>query len=310
MDLKNKKIVVTGGGGFLGSFVVEKLIKDRGVPESNITVPRSKDLDLRFFENCKKAVKGSDIVIHLAANAGGIGYNQAKPGELFYDNIIMNTQLMEAARLEGVKKFTGLGSICAYPKMTPVPFKEEDLWNGYPEETNAPYGLAKKMMLVQGQAYRKQYGMNVIHLLTVNLFGPRDDFDPSSSHVIPALIRKVKEAKDAKKDFIEVWGTGNATREFFYADDAAEAIIAATEKYDKEDPVNIGSGQEISIRQLVETIVRLMEFKGDIRWTGTTDGQPRRSLDTTKAFKEFGFKAKMSFEEGLKNTINWYEHDH
>ncbi len=305
IDLTKKKILVTGGGGFLGSYVVEKLL-ERGVPKKNISVPRSKTCDLRVWENCVKAVKGMDVVIHLAANAGGIGYNKAKPGELFYDNLIMNTQLMEAARLEGVEKFLGLGSICAYPKITPVPFKEENLWTGYPEETNAPYGLAKKMMLVQAQAYRQQYNMNAIHLLTVNLYGPRDDFDPESSHVIPAIVRKVREAEEKKTGFIDVWGTGKPTREFLYAGDAAEGIVSAAEKYDKPDPVNLGSGQEISIKHVVEKIVEYMKFKGEIRWNGSLDGQPRRALDISKAEKEFGYRAKMPFDQGLKNTIEWY----
>jgi len=303
--LKNKKILVTGGGGFLGSFVLENL-KSRGVPAENITVPRSKIDDLRDRSVCERVVKGQDIVIHLAAKAGGIGFNKEKPGELFYDNLIMGTELMEAARKAGVEKFTSMGTICSYPKFTPVPFKEECLWDGYPEETNAPYGLAKKMQLVQAQAYRQQYGFNAIALMTVNLYGPRDTFDPKRSHVIPALIRKIEEAQLQGNDWIEVWGTGNATREFLYAADAAEGIVRATEKYNNSDPVNIGSGNEISIRDLVTIITKLMGFSGEIRWTNTTDGQPRRSLDTSRAEKEFGFRAKTSFEEGLAATIQWY----
>jgi len=306
MDLKNKKILVTGGAGFLGSFVVKKLI-ERGIPKENIFVPHSKDFDLRKWENCQKVIEDKNVVIHLAAKVGGIGFNQKYPGELFYDNLIMGVQLMEAARQAGIEKFVAIGTICAYPKFTPVPFKEEDLWNGYPEETNAPYGLAKKMLLVQAQAYRQQYGFNAIYLLPVNLYGPGDNFNPESSHVIPALIKKVVEAKKENKDFIEVWGTGKATREFLYVEDAAEGIILATEKYDKPDPVNLGSGMEISIKGLVETICRLMNFKGEIRWdTSKPDGQPRRCLDVTRAEKEFGFKAKTDFETGLKRTIEWY----
>ena len=306
MELKDKKFLITGGAGFLGPFIVKKLI-ERGVPKENIFIPRSKDFDLRKWENCQKVVKDKDVVIHLAAKVGGIGFNQKYPGELFYDNLIMGVQLMEAARQTGVQKFVSIGTICAYPKFTPMPFKEEDLWNGYPEETNAPYGLAKKMMLVQAQAYRQQYGFNAIYLLPVNLYGPGDNFSPESSHVIPALIKKVADAKKENKDFIEVWGTGRATREFLYVEDVAEGIILATEKYDKSDPVNLGSGMEISIKDLAETICRLMNFKGEIRLdTSKPDGQPRRCLDVTRAEKEFGFKAKTDFETGLKRTIEWY----
>ncbi|OGK10584.1 GDP-fucose synthetase [Candidatus Roizmanbacteria bacterium RIFCSPHIGHO2_01_FULL_35_10] len=306
MELKNKKILVTGGAGFLGSFIVEKLLK-RGISMKNIFIPRSKDFDLRKLDNCQKVVNGQDIIIHLAAKVGGIGFNREHPGELFYDNLIMSTQLMEAARQARVEKFVAIGTICAYPKFTSVPFKENDLWNGYPEETNAPYGLAKKMMLVQAQAYRQQYGFNAIYLLPVNLYGPRDNFNPESSHVIPALIRKIADAKKEDKDYIEVWGTGKATREFLYVEDAAEGIILATEKYNKLEPVNLGSGMEISIKDLVELICRLMDFKGEIRWdTMKPDGQPRRSLDVSRAKKEFGFEAKMSFQEGLKNAYKWY----
>jgi GDP-L-fucose synthase len=306
MNLSNKRILVTGGAGFLGSFVVEKLL-ERGVPKENIVVPRSADFDLRKWENCKKAVKSQDIVIHLAAKVGGIGLNRENPGALFYDNLIMGAQMIEAARQEGVKKFIAVGTICAYPKFTPVPFKEDDLWKGYPEETNAPYGLAKKMLLVQAQAYRQQYNFNTIYLLLVNLYGPRDNFNPESSHVIPALIKKVANAKKEGKNFIEVWGTGKATREFLYIEDAAKGIVLATEKYDKPEPVNLGSGIEISIKDLTETICRLMDFKGEIRWNITKpDGQPRRMLDTSRAKKEFGFSAKTNFEEGLTKTINWF----
>lgn len=302
----NTKILVTGGAGFLGSHLIKKII-EKGVSKKNILVPRSKDSDLRILENCKRVVKGMDIVIHLAGNVGGIGYNSAKPGELFYDNIVMGAHLMEEARKAGVKKFVGLGTICQYPKFTPVPFKEEDLWNGYPEETNAPYGLAKKMLLVQGQAYRQQYEFNAIHLMPVNLYGPGDNFSPQSSHVIPALIKKFVDAKDRGDEFVVVWGTGTPTREFLYVENCAEAIILATERYNKPDPVNLGSSFEISIKELAELIKKLTGFKGKIVWDKTKpDGQPRRKLDTTRADKEFGFKSRTNFEMGLKGTIEWY----
>jgi GDP-L-fucose synthase len=270
-------------------------------------VPRSREFDLRIWENCKKAVEDVDIVIHLAAKVGGIGYNLKNPAILFYDNAIMGLQLMEASRQAGVEKFVAVGTICAYPKFTSVPFKEDDLWNGYPEETNAPYGLAKKMLLVQSQAYRQQYGFNSIFLLPVNLYGPRDNFDPNSSHVIPALIKKCIDAIERGEEKIEVWGTGKVTQEFIYVEDAAEGIVLATECYNKPDPVNIGAGFEISIKDLVDLIVRLTGFKGEIIWdTKKPDGQPRRMLDTSRAEREFGFKAKTSFEEGLRRTIEWY----
>lgn len=306
MNLQNKKIIVTGGAGFLGKNVVAKM-KAAGVADANIFVPIFPDYDLRKMSDCERAVRGQDIVIHLAAKVGGIGLNREKPGELFYDNLIMGIQLMEAARLAGTEKFVAIGTICAYPKFTPVPFKEDDLWNGYPEETNAPYGLAKKMLLVQAQAYRAQYGFNAIYLLPVNLYGPGDNFDPRSSHVIPALVKKVADAIAAGQNYIEVWGTGKPTREFLYVEDAAEGIALAAEKYDKPEPVNLGSGVGISIKDLVETICRLMDYKGEIRWDAMKpDGQPRRMLDTSRAEKEFGFKAKTKFEEGLKKTIDWY----
>ncbi len=307
MDLKSKKIVLTGGGGFLGSHVLAALLA-RGVPRENILIPRSKDLDLRELENCKQAVAGQDIVIHLAAQAGGIGFNREKPGELFYNNLLMGTQMIEASRLAGIEKFVSIGTICAYPKFTPVPFKEDDLWSGYPEETNAPYGLAKKMMIVQAQAYRQQYGFNTVCLLTVNLYGPADTFDPKRSHVIPALIKKIVEAEEKKTGYIEVWGTGEATREFLYAPDAAEGIVLAAEHYNGNEPVNLGSGQEIKIKTVVEEIARVMNFTGEIRWQHSEpDGQPRRVLDTTRAQKEFGFKAQTPFRVGLENTIAWYK---
>ena len=304
----NKKILITGGAGFLGSRIVENLVHKRGVSDNQIIIPRSKDIDLRIWENCAKIVEGIDIVIHLAAKVGGIGFNRDYPATLFYDNAIMGIQLLEAARLESVDKFVAIGTICAYPKFTPVPFKEENLWNGYPEETNAPYGLAKKMLLVQSQAYRQQYGFNSIFLLPVNLYGPGDNFDLESSHVIPALIRKFTDAVENDKKEVEVWGTGKASREFLYVEDAAEGIILATEKYDKPEPVNLGAGFDIKIKDLVELIVELTGFEGEIRWDTTKpDGQPRRCLDTTKAEREFGFRAKTDFREGLRKTIEWYE---
>lgn len=305
VNLTDKNILVTGGAGFLGSFVVEKLIA-RGVPKKNIAIPRSKDFDLRKPEDCNKAVNGKNVVIHLAANVGGIGYNRERPGELFYDNAIMGVQLMEASRLCGVEKYVSIGTVCSYPKFTQVPFSEESLWTGYPEETNAPYGLAKLMQLVQAQAYRAQYGFNAIHLLPVNMYGPRDKFDLNRGHVIPALIRKVESAMQNGND-VEVWGTGSATREFLYVEDAAEGIALATEKYDKPEPINIGSGMEISIKDLAELIAKLMGYEGKIRWDASKpDGQPRRQLDVSRAEKEFGFEAKVDFQEGLKRTINWY----
>jgi GDP-L-fucose synthase len=304
----NKKILITGGAGFLGSNIVENLIHKRGVSNDQIIIPRSKETDLRVWENCAKIVKNVDIVIHLAAKVGGIGYNMMYPATLFYDNAIMGIQLMEAARQANVEKFVAIGTICAYPKDTPVPFKEEDLWKGYPEETNAPYGLAKKMMLVQSQAYREQYGFNSIYLLPVNLYGPGDNFNPESSHVIPALIKKAVDAKESGIDYIEVWGTGKASREFLYVEDAAEGILLATERYNKPEPVNLGAGFEIKIKDLVELIVELTGLNGEIRWDTTKpDGQPRRSLDTTKAEREFGFRAKTNFREGLRKTIDWYK---
>ena len=304
---EGKKVLVTGGAGFLGSFVVEKLMSDKGVDSDNIRIPRSRGIDLRVWDNCVKVVRDVDIVIHIAGRGGGIGYNRKYPGTLFYDNIVMNTQIMEAARQEGVEKFVGIGTVCSYPKYTPMPFKEENLWDGYPEETNAAYGLAKKMMLVQSQAYKRQYGFNSIHLLLVNLYGPRDNFEPEHSHVIAALIKKIFDAKESGKDYIEVWGTGKATREFLYVEDAAEGIILATERYNKSEPVNLGSGFEISIKDLVELIVELAGFDGEIRWdTSKPDGQPRRCLDVSRAKEEFGFEAKVGFRDGLEKMIAWY----
>ncbi|MDW5562446.1 MAG: GDP-L-fucose synthase [Methanomassiliicoccus sp.] len=302
----SKKVLVTGGAGFLGSFLIEELKKAGGSP-SDIMVPRSRHKDLRVWENCLDVVEGQDIVIHLAASVGGIGFNQENPATLFYDNAIMGIQLMEAARRSGVRKFVQLGTICAYPKFTPVPFKEEDLWNGYPEETNAPYGLAKKMLLVQAQAYRQQYGFNAIYLLPVNLYGPRDNFDPRSSHVIPALIRKFVEAKKNGADSVTLWGTGRATREFLYVEDAARGIRQAAESFDGPEPVNLGAGFEISIMDLALLIKELTGFDGELVWdTSKPDGQPRRMLDTSRAKEKFGFEAHTDFREGLKRTIDWY----
>ncbi len=306
MDLKDKKIVVTGGAGFLGKHVIEALVA-RGVLRDRVFVPRVEEYDLRTREACEKIVQGADAVIHLAAKVGGIGFNREHPGELFYDNIVMGVELIEAARKAGVKKFVGIGTVCLYPKFTPTPFKEDDIWNGYPEETNAPYGLAKKALLVQLQAYRDEYQFPGVYLIPVNLYGPGDNFDPSSSHVIPALIKKIWEAKQERRPFVEVWGTGKATREFLYVEDAAEGIVLAAERYEKPDPVNLGSGMEIAIRDLVLLIARIIGYEGEVRWDATKpDGQPRRMLDTSRATREFGFTAKTDFEEGLKKTIEWY----
>lgn len=306
MDLRSKKVLVTGGAGFLGQHVVKKLI-EQGAPQENIFVPRSKAFDLRNRVDCEKAVEGQDVVIHLAAKVGGIGYNLENPGKLFYDNIVIGAQMIDVAQKAGVEKFVVVGTVCSYPKFTPIPFKEEDLWNGYPEETNAPYGFAKKALLTQARAYRAQYGFDVIYLLQVNLYGPGDNFDPKKSHVIPALIKKVADAKLDGSDYIEVWGTGRATREFLYVEDAAEGINLAAEKYDKPDPINLGSGKEISVKDLIHLICHLMDFQGEIRWDASKpDGQPRRLLDVSRAEREFGFHAKTDFEEGLKKTIEWY----
>lgn len=304
---ESHSIVVTGGNGFLGKPLVEKL-KERGF--NSIVVPRSREYDLRKESDIRRLfdMAKPTIVIHLAAVVGGIGANQANPGKFFYDNAIMGIQLMELSRQYGVGKFVGVGTICAYPKFTPVPFKEDDLWNGYPEETNAPYGLAKKMMLVQAQAYRQQYGFNAIYLLPVNLYGPGDNFDPSSSHVIPALIKKVFDAKRRGDKEIVVWGDGSATREFLYVEDAAEGVVLAMEKLNEPEPVNIGAGFEISIKDLVQLLVKLTDYNGKVVWDKSKpNGQPRRMLDTSRAQERFGFKALTQFEDGLRATVDWYQ---
>jgi GDP-L-fucose synthase len=304
---QDKRVCVTGGAGFLGSFVTKKL-QERGVKE--IFVPTIEKYDLVQIDSIKQMYEDSnpDIVIHLAAMVGGIGANLEHPADFFYGNLMMGVQLIHEAWLRGVQKFVALGTICAYPKFTPVPFSEDDLWNGYPEETNAPYGLAKKMLLVQSQAYRQQYGFNSIFLMPVNLYGPRDNFNPQSSHVIPALIKKCMEAKAANLPSIEVWGDGSPTREFLYVEDAAEGILLAAEKYNGSEPVNLGSGMEISIKDLVTLIVKLTGFEGELVWETTKpNGQPRRRLDVERADREFGFKARVNFEEGLRRTIEWYK---
>lgn len=303
---KNTKILLTGGAGFVGKHVYKELLL-KGVNKKNIIVPRSSKYDLRDLKTCLKLTKNIDVVIHLAGNVGGIGYNRDFPGTLFYDNAVMGINLIEASRLNKVKKFVCIGTICAYPKFTPTPFKEKNLWEGYPEETNAPYGIAKKALLVMLQAYRQQFNFNGIYLLPVNMYGPGDNFDPKSSHVIAALIKKIDDAKRKGDKEIVVWGDGSPTREFFYVEDAAKAIVMATEKYEKSEPVNIGAGFEISIKELANLLVKLMGYKGKIVWDKSKpNGQPRRMLDVTKAKKEFGFKAKTGFEEGLRNTIKWY----
>jgi len=303
---EDKKILLTGGAGFVGRQVRAELIR-KGVDKKNIIVPRSRDYDLRRKDICDRLTRNMDIVLHLAGNVGGIGYNRENPATLFYDNMMMGVNLIESSRVHKVKKFVQIGTICAYPKFTPVPFHESELWNGYPEETNAPYGIAKKALLVMLQSYRAQYGFNGIYLLPVNIYGPGDNFDPKSSHVIAALIKKIYDAKKADAKEIFVWGDGSATREFFFVEDAARAIVMATEKYEKAEPVNIGAGFEISIKDLVTKLVTLMDFKGAVVWDSTKpNGQPRRMLDTTRAQKEFGFKAETPFDVGLKKTIEWY----
>jgi GDP-L-fucose synthase len=302
-------VTVTGGGGFLGQAIVRRLEQEGA---DSIFVPRSRDYDLRTKDGIDRALADGSpqLIIHAAAVVGGIGANRENPGRFFYENAIMGIQLMEQARLAGVEKFVTIGTVCAYPKFSPVPFREDDLWNGYPEETNAPYGLAKRMLLVQGQAYRQQYGFNAIYLLPVNLYGPGDNFDPRSSHVIPALIKKCIDARDHGDPFIEVWGTGSATREFLYVDDAADGIVLAAERYDGAEPVNLGTGQEISIRELVELIVEATGFQGEVRWDSSKpDGQPRRALDTSRAMGKFGFKPKVPFQAGMRRAVEWYERE-
>jgi len=310
---KNKRVIVTGGAGFLGSFVIKKL-KERGAED--IFIPRIEDYNLieksdiqRLFVDTLQGIDPKNLVIiHLAANVGGIGANREHPAEFFYDNLMMGVEMMHQAWKNNVGKFTAIGTVCAYPKFTPVPFKEDDLWIGYPEETNAPYGLAKKMMLVQSQAYRDQYGFNSIFLLPVNLYGPRDNFNPKSSHVIPALIRKVIEAQERGDKEIVAWGDGSPTREFLYVEDAADGIVSATENYNESDPVNLGSGYEISIKDLTEMIIEMTGFKGELKWdTSKPNGQPRRGLDVNRAKEKFGWQAKMNFKTGLVNTIEWYK---
>lgn len=302
-----KRVIVTGGAGFLGRFIVDRLRRQQPL---EVFVPRRADYDLVKAADINRLLNETrpDLVIHLAAVVGGIGANQKNPGKFFYENLMMGVQLIEQSRLQGVKKFVALGTVCAYPKFTPTPFREEDLWNGYPEETNAPYGLAKKMMLVQSQSYREQYGYNSIFLLPANLYGPGDNFDPESSHVIPALIRKCLEARKSGASFIHAWGTGNASREFLYVEDCADAIISAVALYDESEPVNIGTGSEIKISDLLHLIARLTRFEGEIRWqTDKPDGQPRRHLDVSRAAERFGFRAQVTLEEGLRKTIQWYE---
>jgi GDP-L-fucose synthase len=303
---EDKRVLVTGGFGFLGSRLLEQLKRKN---PREIFAPRSREYDLVKSEDVFRLHRDTrpDVVIHLAARVGGIGANQANPGKFFYENLMMGVQLMEASRVSNVQKFVAVGTICAYPKFTPIPFKEEDLWNGYPEETNAPYGLAKKMLLVQAQAYRAQYGLNAIYLLPVNLYGPRDNFDPETSHVIPAITRKCVEALREGRNEIVLWGSGNPTREFLYVDDAAEGILLATERYDSSDPVNLGSGQEISIRELAGIIARKTGFQGKITWDSSKpDGQPRRALDTSRAKNYFGFTASIPLEIGIQKTVDWY----
>ena len=304
MDWSNKTVLVTGGNGFLGSYVVEQLNQKK---VKKIIIPSSKDYNLTDSSNCKQVVRDVDIVFHLAAKVGGIGLNREKPAELFYDNIMMGTQLIHAAKEAGVEKFIALGTICSYPKFAPLPFSEDSIWNGYPEETNAPYGLAKKMLLVQSQAYRQQYNFNSIVVFPTNLYGARDNFDPNSSHVIPALILKIHNAKKQNSNTISIWGDGTPTRDFLYVEDAARGIILAAEKYNDPRPINLGSGHEISIKELVTIIAKLMDYSGTMNWdVSKPNGQPRRCVSNTRAEKELGFKPQINLEEGLRRTINWF----
>jgi GDP-L-fucose synthase len=306
IDIERSRILVTGGNGFLGRAVVARL---HAAGATDVVAPRSREYDLRVREDVRACLADyrPDVVVHLAAVVGGIGANRANPGSFFYENAIMGIELMEQSRLAGVEKFVQVGTVCSYPKFTPVPFREDDIWDGYPEETNAPYGLAKKMMLVQAQAYRQQYGFNAVYLIPVNLYGPGDNFDPASSHVIPALIKKFVEARERDELGVIAWGTGSASREFLYVEDAAEGIVLATQRYNGAEPVNLGAGREITIRDLTHTIARLCDFEGEVVWDASQpDGQPRRMLDTSRARERFGFVARTPFEEGLRRTIDWY----
>lgn len=310
INLQDKKILVTGAAGFVGQFLVKNLRDQRLVPEKNLTLPRHADCDLRQWSDCQQVTCGQDIVIHLAAKVGGIGYNQKYPAELFYDNLLLGIQLMEAARQAGVKKFVAIGTICAYPKFTPVPFKESDIWNGYPEETNAAYGLAKKMLLVQAQAYRQQYGFNAIYLLPANMYGPGDDFSEEKSHAIPALIAKIHRAKLDHKPTVTLWGTGQATREFMYVEDAAAGILRAAETYDQPEPLNLGTGVSHSIAETAKIIADLLDYDGQIIWdTSRPDGQPQRNLDITRARQCLNWQAETPLNIGLRETINWYQNN-
>ena len=305
MNWKDKKILVTGGSGFLGSRIVSAL-KERGA--KNILIPRSKDMDLRLKENCEIVTKNIDIVFHIAAKVGGIGFNQLNPGELFYDNLIMGTNLMEESRKNNVEKFIALGTICSYPKFTPIPFNEKTIWEGYPEETNAPYGLAKKMLLVQSQSYKQQYDFKSVVVFPTNLYGPKDNFDENSSHVIPALIKKIDQAKKSGNSKLHLWGDGTPTRDFLYVDDAANGIVLVAEKYESSDPINLGTGVEISIKELVERLLDIMNVKLEIVWeTNKPNGQPRRCVSIERARSEIGFEPEIKFDEGLKNTVKWYQ---